>query len=204
MTVVKEQIIIMSLDLFSQYGIKSVSMDDIARNMSISKRTLYGFFEDKETLLVEGLKYINKWATQILDELEKGPYTAIDIIMLFYQELIKRPRWYSRKFYDDLIKYPKASEMKENDRAAFAEKCSDLFLRGVKEGVFQKEVNFEIMTLLAKEQSKMTHPSKTFAQHSNIEVYSTILFTFLRGISTDKGRNILERWYVKRQLYNMI
>lgn len=194
----------MSLDLFSQYGIKSVSMDDIARNVGISKRTLYGFFEDKETLLTEGLRYIQKQTTAFLEELEKGPYTVIDIIMLFYQELMKRPRWYSQKFYDDLNKYPKALAVKEEDRSTFADRCSLLFNRGIKEEVFQKEVNFDIMTLLAKEQLKMIHPSKTFAQHSNIEVYSTVLFTFLRGISTDKGREILDRWYLKKQLYDKI
>ncbi|MDR1913421.1 MAG: TetR/AcrR family transcriptional regulator, partial [Clostridiales bacterium] len=46
-----------AFDLFSQYGIKSVSMDDIARNAAISKRTLYEFFGDKETLLVEGIAF---------------------------------------------------------------------------------------------------------------------------------------------------
>lgn len=46
----KEQVMTTALDLFSQYGIKSVSMDDIARNIGISKRTIYEFFEDKETL----------------------------------------------------------------------------------------------------------------------------------------------------------
>ena len=40
----KEQVMTTALDMFSQYGIKSVSMDDIARNTGISKRTIYEFF----------------------------------------------------------------------------------------------------------------------------------------------------------------
>ena len=52
----KEQVMTTALDMFSQYGIKSVSMDDIARNTGISKRTIYEFFEDKETLLQEAIK----------------------------------------------------------------------------------------------------------------------------------------------------
>ena len=51
---IKEQIINTAFDLFSQYGIKSVSMDDVAKAAGISKRTLYESFEDKETLLIEG------------------------------------------------------------------------------------------------------------------------------------------------------
>lgn len=49
--VIKEQIMLTAFDLFSEHGIKNVSMDDIAHNASISKRTLYELFEDKETLL---------------------------------------------------------------------------------------------------------------------------------------------------------
>ena len=49
---IKEQIINTAFDLFSQYGIKSVSMDDVAKAAGISKRTLYESFEDKETLLI--------------------------------------------------------------------------------------------------------------------------------------------------------
>ncbi len=198
----KEQIIKMAFDLFSQYGIKSVSMDDIARNMSISKRTLYGFFDDKETLLIEGMDYINDKMTRFLNQLEKEDHTAIDIILLFYEEIMRRPRWYDRKFYEDLKKYPKALERKESEKSTFTEVCARLFNRGVKEDVFQKDVNFEIVTLLTKEQLKMIHPSKTFSKHSNAEVYNTVLITFLRGICTDKGRNILDRWIITKKIIN--
>ena len=51
----KDQILITAFDLFSQYGVKSVSMDDIAHKMGISKRTIYESFKDKEMLLVEGI-----------------------------------------------------------------------------------------------------------------------------------------------------
>lgn len=47
--VIKEQIMLTAFDLFSEHGIKNVSMDDIAHNASISKRTLYELFEDTET-----------------------------------------------------------------------------------------------------------------------------------------------------------
>jgi len=200
---VKEQIILTALDLFSQYGIKSVSMDDIARNLSISKRTLYGFFDDKETLLIEGIEYMNYKQSTYLEQIEKGDYTVVDVIILFYEEMMKRPRWYSQKFYEDLKKYPKAMQHKEEQKDTFTKKCSELFNRGVGEGVFQKEVNFEIMSILAKEQAKMLQPSKSFSKHSNADVYTTVLVTFLRGICTDKGRQILDRWAVKKKIQSV-
>lgn len=76
--------------------------------------------------------------------------------------------------------------------------CMKLFTRGVKEGVIQKDINFEIVTLLAKEQVKMIRPTGAFLNHSVSEVFKTILFTFLRGICTEKGLAILDRYAFKQ------
>ncbi|MCD7936221.1 MAG: TetR/AcrR family transcriptional regulator [Tannerellaceae bacterium] len=194
---VKEQILLMAFDLFSQYGIKKVSMDDIARSLSISKRTLYEFFDDKETLLVNGILYNSQRLKENLEELKKGPYTALDVILLFYMEIMKRPRWYNKQYYEDLKRFPAAMKTNEEVKNDFVQQSRDLFDRGVKEGVFRSEVNIEIMALLAKEQLKMLQPSKSFCNHSNMEVYNTVLFTFLRGICTEKGEAVLQRYAVK-------
>jgi AcrR family transcriptional regulator len=187
-----------AFDLFSQYGIKSVSMDDIARHLSISKRTIYETFPDKEALLTQGIEYAQAAMSAHLARIEKEPHTAMEVILLMYDELMKHPRWYSRKFYEDLKRYPAALEKKEYQKARFAGLCSRMFDRGVKEGVFRTGVNFEIMALLAKEQLKMLTMPRSFSKHSNKEIYSTVLTTFLRGISTDKGRSILDRWTATR------
>ena len=199
----KEQVMTTALDMFSQYGMKSVSMDDIARNTGISKRTIYEFFEDKETLLQEAIKYHNNTMRKILSELEKGPFTALDVFVLFYEEFMKHPRWYIKRYYDDLKRYPKAVEQAEKDKADFTTRCIKLLNRGGKEGVFQKDLNIEILALLAKEQLKMIQPSKAFVNHSVTEVFQTVLFTFLRCICTEKGMVILERYALKHS-YDML
>lgn len=175
-------------------------MDDIARKVGISKRTLYSFFDDKETLLLEGMEYTNRRAEKFLNNLEREGYTMIDVVLLFHEELMKRPRWYSKKFYEDLNKYPRAFQKREADKNIFAERCIKLLNRGIKEGMIQEGINIEILAILAKEQLKMVHPSKSFSNHSNKDVYNTMLITFLRGISTDKGRIILDKWVRTKQV----
>jgi AcrR family transcriptional regulator len=197
---VKGKIISTALDLFAQYGIKRVSMDDIACSAGISKRTLYEYFADKEDLLVEGLKYAHRQLAEHLHQIEKGDYTALDIFILIYAEIMKNPRWYSLKFYEDLKKYPRAQEEVETGKNSYIKKCIYLFDRGVKEGVFRKEVNFEIVALLFEEQAQMLQPSKTFCRYSNREVYDTVLTIFLHGISTGKGRQILDSWEMKNKM----
>lgn len=198
--IVKEQIMLTAFDLFSQYGIRSVSMDDIARNMCISKRTIYELFEDKETLLIEGLDLNYNKMRMSLEKLEAERLTVLEVILLFYEEFMRNPRWFSRKFYDDLKRYPKALQKTEEEKSLFHSKCINMFTRGVKEEVFHPDVNFEIMALLAREQIKMIRPSRVFSQHSTNEVFNTILYTFLRGISTEKGVAILDR-YLRRHAY---
>ena len=156
---IKEQIINTAFDLFSQYGIKSVSMDDVAKAAGISKRTLYESFEDKETLLIEGIDHNTESLGQYLTGLEKEPFNALEVILLFYEEMMKNPRWFNEKFYEDLKKYPKAQQKIEMNKARMGKRCMDLFTRGVKEGVFQEGINFEIMALLVKEQTKIDRKS---------------------------------------------
>ena len=183
--VIKEQIMLTAFDLFSEHGIKNVSMDDIAHNASISKRTLYELFEDKETLLTECINLSYTKMRLSMKRLESEPITALEVALLFYEELMRRPRWF------------KALQKTEEEKSRFLKKCIKLLSRGAKEGVFQPNINFEIVALLAKEQAKMIRPSKALSNHSVSEVFNTILYTFLRGISTEKGIAILDRYLLK-------
>lgn len=94
---IKEQIINTAFDLFSQYGIKSVSMDDVAKAAGISKRTLYESFEDKETLLIEGIDHNSESLGQYLTGLEKEPFNALEVILLFYDGDDEKPEMVQRE-----------------------------------------------------------------------------------------------------------
>mgnify|MGYP002236615387 FL=1 len=74
---IKEQIINTAFDLFSQYGIKSVSMDDVAKAAGISKRTLYESFEDKETLTDRGDRSQYRIARTISDRIGKRTFQCL-------------------------------------------------------------------------------------------------------------------------------
>lgn len=200
---VREQILVTAFDLFSQYGIKKVSMSDIAQTANISKRTLYQLFEDKESLLVDGIDYrINRYQT-LWEELEKGPYTVLDTILLFFREVMNQPKWCTQKFYEELKLFPKAAERDKIQNKQFEAKCMAVIHRGVEEGVFEKDQNYGIVVKLARQHLKLSYPSRTFSGYSNIEVYNTILFAFLRGICTDKGRQILDRWFVSKRYHSI-
>jgi len=175
-------------------------MNDIACSVGISKRTLYEYFEDKEDILLQGIDHVQGYLHDFLDKIEKEEHSALEIIFLLHDELMKSPRWYDPKFYEDVKRYPYAQEKIESGKASFDFRFRTYFSQGVAEGDFQPEVNIEIMALLAKKQISMMQPSQEFSKHSTKEVYDTVMMTFLRGICTEKGRTKLERYIMKQNL----
>ena len=59
-----------------------------------------------------------------MKRLESEPITALEVALLFYEELMRRPRWFNRKFYDDLKRYPKALQKTEEEKSRFLKKSS--------------------------------------------------------------------------------
>lgn len=196
---IKRRIIQAAFEQFSQYGIRSISMDAIARSLSISKRTIYDYFCDKEELLSEGIDFYSRKRTERLAEVYKDTDSALEALLAFYDRVMKNPYWYSRKFYDDLQKFPQAMYRLEKEKSTFAAECLRLFAAGVKEGSFLKDVNYEIVSLIIKDKPAMLRPSDVYANYSAVEVYDTILFTFLRGCCTDAGRALLDGFVAARR-----
>ncbi len=195
---VRELIMLTAFDMFSIYGIKNVSMDDIARNMEISKRTIYEIFKDKEDLLVEGMELNYRKARIYLTQLESEKFTSMEIILLFLEELLKSPRWFNQKFYDDLERFPKAKQKFEEEKNILYKRSVRLLNRGIKEGVFYQNIETDIIALLAKEQLVMLPPLEKVNNHSASEIFQVIIFTFIRGIASDKGKKIMDRFIMKK------
>lgn len=198
----KEHILRIALKLFSQNGIKKVSMNDIAQQANVSKRTLYDFFENKESLLIRMLESSYYQFNSYLTELEKRNYTSLEIFLLFNDKLMANPTWFSQTFYDDIHLYPKAYAFLMENKNKFLDKSVYLLSRGVEEGVFQPEINYDMLALLVREQMTMPPPAHIFKKYSHIEVHNTFSLIFIRGICTQKGRGILERYYMKRYYQN--
>lgn len=196
---IKERIITAAFEQFSQYGIKSISMDYIARSIGISKRTIYDYFSDKEELLTEGINYYDRKRKETLILIYKRTKSALEAMFTFYTKVMENPRWYSEKFYDDLQKFPKAIKKMEEEKKIFADECLRLFIQGIEEGDFLQNINYEIVSLLLKNQQSMLYPPKIFANYSSIEVCDTILFTFLKGCCTEAGRSKLNALIAARR-----
>lgn len=188
----RERIIETAVEAFSAHGIKSITMDDIATSLGISKRTLYEVFSDKETLLEECILKGQREGEDFLKNVLATSENVLEVLLKCYQRSIEKFHATNKKFFEDIKKYPKAYQLMKNNRNRSSEDTVNFFKEGVKQGIFRDDVNFAIINLLVRDQLDLLMNSDICNEYSFLEVYESIMFTFLRGISTEKGARVLE------------
>lgn len=198
----RERIIETAVEAFTIHGIKSITMDDIANSLGISKRTLYEFFSDKETLLEECILRGQKEADEFVKEVLATAENVLEVLLKCYLRSIEKFHATNKKFFEDIKKYPKAYELLRSRSDQDSEETIQFFKDGVKQGIFRADVNFAIVNLLVREQIDLLMNTDICKRYSFLEVYESIMFTYLRGISTEKGAQELEAFiqeYRKKQ-----
>ena len=102
----KKQIIIeKTLELFSRYGIRSVSMDDIAGELGFSKKTLYQYFRDKQDLVLEAMRFSASGITNHFCIFEQDPRNAIESFLCHRKLLLEKLSKFNHTLVYDLRKY---------------------------------------------------------------------------------------------------
>lgn len=197
------QIVQKAHTLFIEHGIKDVKMDDIATELSISKRTIYELFNDKEELLLEVLKYQNEKMCENGREIIRNSSHILEIILKLYNlhfELLKKV---NNKFFSELNKYPKICQERQNKEAQNTKKFTAWMEMGRQQGLFREDADFNILTFIIKRDLTTILEVKLQKGHSQLNKYTPdelgrkLILFYLRGISTPKGQLIIEE-YLKR------
>ena len=188
----KDKIIAKSDELFRLYGIKSVTMDEIAREVGMSKKTIYLYFKDKDELVCETTRYILECDRKEFEEIQSQADNAIEELFLISKCLRRNFENLNPSILFDLKRYhPKAWEIflafKET---FFKESLRNSLRQGISEGHFRAEIDVEILTILRMEQVQMSFDPRIFPrnQFDFKEVQMQFFDHFVNGIFTDKGR----------------
>lgn len=193
----REKIVTKATELFMAYGIKSITMDEIAASLGISKRTLYEVFEDKEALLKECILRSHKEMNDFLESVFAQTTNVLEVILMCYKRSIERFHNTNKRFFEDIKKYPKVHEMMKNYRDRDSDSTVAFFKMGVEQGIIRDDVNFAIVNLLVREQIDLLMNTDICKEYSFVEVYESIMFTYIRGISTEKGARVLDDFIVE-------
>ncbi len=188
----RERIITAATEAFTSKSIKSITMDDIAAALGISKRTLYEVFSDKESLLKECILKAQADRDKYLQQVFEQSHNVLEVILAVFQKSIEMFHQTNKRFFEDIKKYPKVYEMMKNRQDSDSMKTMSFFKTGVEQGIFRSDVNFAIVNLLVREQFDVLLNTDICNEYPFIEVYESIMFTYIRGISTEKGARVLE------------
>lgn len=190
----KERIIATATEAFTSNGIKSITMDDIANRLGISKRTLYEVFADKESLLKNCILKVQAERDRYSQGVYEQSHNVLEVILAVFQKSIEIFHSTNKRFFDDMKKYPKVYEMMKSSRDSDSEKTMSFFKSGVEQGIFRADINFAIVNLLVREQFDLLLNTEICKEYPFIEVYESIMFTYIRGIATEKGARVLEEF----------
>jgi len=190
----KERIILQALESFRVNGIKAITMDDIANSLRISKRTLYEVFADKESLLSESIIYNQRQSKEALKELVANSENVLEVILKCYQGSVEAYHSVNRRFFDDIKKYPRVNELLKASHEQDNMVVINFLKQGVEQGLFREDINFHILKVLVREQIKLLMDTDLCEEFDFLEVYESIMFIYLRGISTEKGTKKLDEF----------
>ena len=194
----KERILKGAEELFFKYGIKSITMDDIAKHLAISKKTIYQYFADKnelvEILMAMKLKEDECEFKQIHQESE-------NMVVEFFNMMKHMGEMFAKinpTIFYDLQKYhPNAwklfKEFKQDCMASMVESTID---RGIKEGLVRSDLNAKILSRLRIEQVEMGFNSEIFPpdKFKMVDVQIAMIDHFLYGICTLKGHKLINKY----------
>ncbi|MEQ9006683.1 MAG: helix-turn-helix domain-containing protein, partial [Ekhidna sp.] len=162
----KEKILESAEELFIQYGIRSVTMDDVARAASMSKKTLYQYFDNKDGLVLEVAVDHFKKETEEFKGIFEESKDAIHEVLLVSQCLRKHVFRMNPSLLYDMQKYHGAAWDKylEFKQSTIRGHIMDNIERGQREGFFRKEINAKILSILRVENVQMALNTRSFVQ----------------------------------------
>ncbi|MBW2961881.1 TetR/AcrR family transcriptional regulator [Mesonia aestuariivivens] len=143
----KEQILDTAAEMFLSLGFKSVTMDDIAEKLSISKKTIYSHFPNKEKLIESCAVQLFNSISARIDMIIAEHHNPIDELLMIHEFILKQlkkekasPQFQLYKYYpkvDDVLKERKIERMKL---------CiGNNLKRGIKEGLYRENIDLEIV-----------------------------------------------------------
>ena len=182
---IRERAIETTSEIVLRCGNLSVRMDDVAQELSVSKRTLYEIFGSKEELLLECMnRHIARMSKMLEEEIGREE-DVLTVFLKHLEVLINESRERDHNKFEDMDKYPKLKKVFHEHLADMARRMRSFMELGVKQGVFRDDLNMDVLM-------------KAFSAMGTMdELIDGTLVVLLRGIAAPKGMAKLEKYRYK-------
>ncbi|MBO9153373.1 TetR/AcrR family transcriptional regulator [Chitinophaga sp. GCM10012297] len=198
---VQERILDTAFNLFRQYGTRSITMDDIAIKMGISKKTLYAHFADKSDLVVNVISRHLKLMQDQCIESRNNSKDAVEELFLVMKMLDEKLRNMNPVVMMDLQKFhAKAFQLFEEHKNVFLmQTIRENLERGIREGLYRPDIDIDILSHFRTASAMFCFQPELFPMngYDMSKVQRVLLEHFLFGVASVKGYQEIEKYKVK-------
>lgn len=190
-----------TLRIFMRCGVKAVTMDNIAHHLGISKRTLYEHFGDKDTLLLEVVRYALARQQVRQRALYASAAHPLQVSLELYRELLQHMRSMNPNCLSDIGKYhPRGAVFVQEEGERRMQQSIAMLREGQRLGYVRPELQPEILArLLGLQFGALLTTRETRWDHVSVsELFDNLVLTYARGIATPEGLKLIEA-HVGRQ-----
>lgn len=177
-------------EILLKKGLKATTMDSIANALKISKRTLYEIFPSKNVMVKEALISLHSKLNEGIHNILANTHDAVEVLIgsfNLYREIMGNA---NADFFRDMdFLFPDVKEQRKESMQTFLDNFVDFLNKGVDQGYFRKDINFIVpCKMLMIQLESLKRMEELFPPDiSYIEIYETIVLSFMRGMSTTKG-----------------
>ncbi|MFT3902101.1 MAG: TetR/AcrR family transcriptional regulator [Niabella sp.] len=199
----KTRILCQTQQLFMQYGIRSVSMDDIAGSLGISKKTIYQYYKDKNSLAKDFVSHVVSNSCDNAECVGSGAANAIEEVLLETDSVDELFNYMNPVVIYDLQKYfPEAYGIFANYRDEYIyNSIKSNIERGIAEGLYREDLNVEVATRFRVESFMLLFSPENYNRLniSMLEIHRELCYFFLYSLVSSKGYKLLTKYQKDRQ-----
>jgi AcrR family transcriptional regulator len=200
----KEKIIATAEKLFLKFGVKNVTVDDIAKEMTMSKKTIYTYFSKKEALIDKVVFTIfNRVAARIYDVIASNLDPILEIMTIESELAIYIDQQTSAMMYQLQKYYPKLYRKLTKKQSEVIDTTFRKNLeRGVKLHLYREDINVDIITKIYYSTIISLHNQEVFPEemYACCDLKHEYLIYHLRGIASDKGLKLITKHIKENKL----
>jgi TetR/AcrR family transcriptional regulator, cholesterol catabolism regulator len=184
--------------LFMKYGIRSVTMDDIARHLAVSKKTLYQHFADKDDLVYKMSEMYLVRSLNQYEEIAKSSKNSIEELSKISVRLKRDMENFNPSMLFDLQKYhPKAWGLYNDHKVKILSQSVVRNIRqGVADGYYRSDINPDIYAITRLMLIEAAFNPELFPRDkfNFVEVQTQLFDLFVHGLCTEKGKKLFQKY----------
>ena len=194
---IKQQILLKAEELFMRYGLKSITMDDLARELGISKKTLYQYVDNKADLIAQIFRFKIEEERAMMEAFRANAQDAIDEILRLARYIVRQLRELSPTVVYDLQKYYRTTwkEMEALHQKHVYDIIKDNIERGMTQGVYRADIHPDIIAKLYVGKTSLVADEDLFPirEYDITQLFEEYILYHLHGIASPNGLLLLEQ-----------